>query len=48
MIDLDTGRVTYAFLSFGRFLGPGDKLFAVPMEAMTFDTSDRPFMLKIC
>jgi hypothetical protein len=30
MIDLASGRVAYAVLSFGGFLGIGDKLFAVP------------------
>ena len=30
MIDLATGRVGYAVLSFGGFLGFGDKLFAIP------------------
>jgi sporulation protein YlmC with PRC-barrel domain len=30
MIDLATGRVAYAALSFGDFLGLGDKLFAIP------------------
>lgn len=28
MIDLPTGKVAYAVLSFGGFLGMGDKLFA--------------------
>jgi BON domain/PRC-barrel domain len=32
-----TGRVKYAVLSFGGFLGIGDKLFAVPWSAMRFD-----------
>jgi sporulation protein YlmC with PRC-barrel domain len=30
MIDLETGRVAYCVLSFGGFLGMGDKLFAFP------------------
>jgi len=29
MIDTPTGRVAYAVLSFGGFLGLGDKLFAI-------------------
>jgi hypothetical protein len=29
MIDVETGRVAYAVLSFGSFLGMGDKLFAI-------------------
>ena len=30
------GRVAYAAVSFGGFLGMGDKLFAVPFEAIHF------------
>ena len=37
MIDLESGRVNYAVLSFGGFLGMGDKLFAVPYEALRID-----------
>jgi sporulation protein YlmC with PRC-barrel domain len=33
VIDLDTGRVQYVVLSFGGFLGMGDKLFAYPLSA---------------
>ena len=33
MIDIPSGRVAYAVLSFGGFLGLGDKLFAVPWSA---------------
>lgn len=33
IIDLDTGRVQYAVLSFGGVLGMGDKLFAYPLKA---------------
>lgn len=32
--DTDTGRVVYAAVSFGGFLGVGDKLFAVPWHAL--------------
>jgi sporulation protein YlmC with PRC-barrel domain len=32
VIDTDTGKIRYAALSFGGFLGLGDKLFAVPWE----------------
>jgi sporulation protein YlmC with PRC-barrel domain len=34
VIDVGSGRVRYAALSFGGFLGIGDKLFAVPMHAL--------------
>jgi sporulation protein YlmC with PRC-barrel domain len=35
VIDLNTGKVRYAAISFGGFLGIGDKLFAVPFRALT-------------
>lgn len=43
MIDWENGTVAYAVLSFGGFLGFGEKLFAIPMEAFEFNagTSNR-------
>lgn len=46
MIDVDTGEVDYAVVSFGGFLGLGDKLFAVPLEAMKADTVHEKFVLN--
>ena len=34
VIDITTGRIAYAVLSYGGFLGIGDKLFAVPWAAL--------------
>jgi len=39
MLDLDEGRILYVVLSFGGFLGVGDKLFPVPVEALMFGTN---------
>jgi sporulation protein YlmC with PRC-barrel domain len=47
MIDLGTGRVAYAVLSFGGFLGMGDKLFAIPWSALTVDTFEKRFILQV-
>jgi sporulation protein YlmC with PRC-barrel domain len=47
MIDLESGRVAYAVLSFGGFLGIGDKLFMVPWSAMTVDQSAHEFVLDV-
>jgi sporulation protein YlmC with PRC-barrel domain len=33
MLDLETGRMAYAVLSFGGFLGMGEKLFVIPWSA---------------
>jgi sporulation protein YlmC with PRC-barrel domain len=44
MIDLESGRVAYAVLEFGGFLGMGSKLFAVPLSAMEVDTTNHQFI----
>ena len=41
MIDLSEGRVLYAVLSFGGFLGVGDKLFPVPIDALSFRANEK-------
>jgi hypothetical protein len=47
MIDLEQGRVAYAVLSFGGFLGIGDKLFAVPWRALRIDEAEHEFILDM-
>lgn len=47
MLDMSTGRVSYAVLSFGGILGMGEKLFAVPWDALTLDTKHKRFTLNI-
>lgn len=47
MIDVPSGRVAYAVLSFGGFLGAGDKLFAIPWDALTLDEDEKQFILDI-
>jgi sporulation protein YlmC with PRC-barrel domain len=47
MIDLPTGRIAYAVLSFGGFLGVGDKLFAVPWSALALDEENRQLVLDV-
>lgn len=47
MIDLDNGRIAYCVLSFGGFLGMGDKLFMVPWNALTLDTENKCFILNV-
>ena len=41
MIDLSEGRVIYAVLSFGGFLGMGEKLFPVPIDALSFRANEK-------
>ncbi|HKD05485.1 MAG TPA: PRC-barrel domain-containing protein [Bryobacteraceae bacterium] len=47
MIDVASGRVAYAVLSFGGFLGIGDKLFAVPWQALKIDEGEHEFVLDV-
>jgi len=47
MLDMRTGKVSYAVLSFGSFLGMGEKLFAVPWESLTLDTEEKRFVLDV-
>lgn len=45
MLDMRSGRISYAVLSFGGFMGLGEKLFAVPWDALTLDTANKCFVL---
>ena len=47
MLDMNTGQVAYAVLAFGGFLGMGEKLFAVPWQALHLDTSNHRFVLDV-
>ena len=47
MLDLEKGRVAYAVLSFGGFMGMGEKLFAVPFEALKLDAAREHFTLDV-
>ncbi|MCD6034823.1 MAG: PRC-barrel [Rickettsiales bacterium] len=47
MIDPDTGRIEYAVLSFGGFLGLGDKLFAIPWQALELNIQEKHFVLNV-
>ncbi|SDK75272.1 Sporulation protein YlmC, PRC-barrel domain family [Catalinimonas alkaloidigena] len=47
MIDTNRGRIAYAVLSFGGFLGMGDKLFAIPWPMIKFDTVDEHVVLDV-
>lgn len=46
MIDPETGRVQYAVLSIGEFLGFGGKLHAVPWSVLRLDPDRRVFVLE--
>ncbi|SAL88505.1 PRC-barrel domain-containing protein [Caballeronia arvi] len=43
MLDVRSGRIAYAVLSSGGFLGIGDTLRALPWNALTLDTDQKCF-----
>lgn len=47
MIDITSGRIAYAVLAYGGFLGMGDKLFAIPWEALMLASNEREFVLDL-
>ena len=47
MIDMASGKISYAVLSYGGLLGMGDKLFAVPWSALKLDTANKRFTLDV-
>ena len=47
MLDVNSGRVSYAVLSSGGLVGMGEKLFAVPWSALELDTVNKRFTLDV-
>ena len=47
MLDMESGMVSYAVLSYGGFLGMGEKLFAVSWQALKLDTENKIFLLNV-
>ncbi|MGH8489569.1 MAG: PRC-barrel domain-containing protein [Gammaproteobacteria bacterium] len=47
MIDVRTGGVGYAVLSFGGVLGTEDKLFAIPWNLLILDVDNQQFILDV-
>ncbi|RYF98479.1 MAG: PRC-barrel domain containing protein [Chitinophagaceae bacterium] len=47
MLDVASGKIAYAVLSFGGILGMGEKLFAVPWKALKLDTENKRFILDV-
>jgi len=47
VFDAKEGRLTYAVLSFGGFMGMGDKLFAMPWKAFEFSNSENKLVLNV-
>ncbi len=47
MLDMTDGKIRYAVLASGGFLGMGDHLFAVPWKALKLDKENRRFRLDV-
>jgi sporulation protein YlmC with PRC-barrel domain len=47
VLDAGAGRIAYAVLSFGGFLGMGDKYFAIPWNAFHFNLSENRAVLNV-
>ena len=47
MHDMTEGKIRYAVLSAGGFLGIGERLFAVPWKALTLDKENKRFLLDV-
>ena len=47
MLDVRNGRIAYAVLSEGGFLGMGTTLHAIPWNALTLDTGEKCFHVDI-
>jgi sporulation protein YlmC with PRC-barrel domain len=47
VLDLPSGKIMYAVLSSGGFLGMGDRLFAIPWHALKHDRKHKRFNLDI-
>jgi len=47
MLDKIKGEVAYVVLSFGGFLGMGDKLFAMPWSIFSYDEANSCFVIAV-
>ena len=47
MIDKQTGRIAYAVLSFGGFLGIGDKHHPMPWQTLRYDTARQGYVVDL-
>ncbi len=47
MLDMHSGQVAYGVVSFGGFMGMGEKLFAVPWAALQLDPVRKCFVLDV-
>jgi sporulation protein YlmC with PRC-barrel domain len=47
VIDTERGTLAYVVLSFGGFMGMGNKLFAIPWQAFSFSPTEFKLVLNV-
>lgn len=47
VLDLDRGRIAYAVLASGGFLGLGDRYFAIPWDMISVDTEEKELVVDL-
>jgi len=47
VIDPSSGKVAYAVVSFGGFLGLGEKLFAIPFSSFKYNAAENQYVLDV-
>ncbi len=47
MLNIHDGSIEYMIIEYGGFLGFGEKLFAVPFQALRLNTSKKTFVLDV-
>ena len=47
VLDVESGRIAYAVLSFGGFMGMGNKLFALPWKALDLSPTEMKLVLNV-
>ena len=47
MLDKQSGHVTYAVMSFGGFLGMGEKYYPVPWDELTYSTAHDGYVVNL-
>ncbi len=47
MVDKVTGQVAYAVMSFGGFLGLGERFYPLPWQALTYDPARGGYVVEV-
>jgi hypothetical protein len=47
MVDTETGRIAYALMSFGGFLGIGERYHPLPWAVLKYDRSRRGYVVPL-